>query len=97
MRVSRYRIQRLNDRSVFSIVGVMILNGFLHIGVLGMLISFAVGTCGVFVLVYSTALYCARRMRTARSLPRWLSAGVFNVFVATLNILLNVMGVGRRS
>src|SRR5579863_1541130 len=39
----------------FSILGAMVLNGFLHIGALGILISFGVGALGVFILVYSTS------------------------------------------
>ncbi|HLX46506.1 MAG TPA: Bax inhibitor-1 family protein, partial [Bryobacteraceae bacterium] len=38
----------------FSIIGAVILNSFLNIGVLGILISFAVGAFGVCILVYST-------------------------------------------
>jgi modulator of FtsH protease len=82
----------------FSIIGVMILNGFLHIGVLGMLISFAVGTFGVFVLIYSTSSVLTTPDADS-PIPGalMLFAGVFNVFVATLDILLRVMGGGRRS
>lgn len=82
----------------FAIIGVMILNGFLHIGMLGMLISFAVGAFGVFVLVYSTSSVL-RTPDADSPIPGalMLFAGVFNVFVATLNILLRVMGGGRRS
>lgn len=82
----------------FAIIGVMILNGFLHIGMLGMLISFAVGAFGVFVLVYSTsAVLTTPDADSPIPGALMLFAGVFNVFVATLNILLRVMGGGRRS
>jgi len=82
----------------FAIIGVMILNGFLHIGFLGMLISFAIGAFGVFVLVYSTSSVLSTTDADS-PIPGalMLFAGVFNVFVATLNILLRVMGGGRRS
>ena len=82
----------------FAIVGVMILNGFLHIGFLGMLISFAIGAFGVFVLVYSTSSVLSKPDADS-PIPGalMLFAGVFNVFVATLNILLRVLGGGRRS
>ncbi|MGH9557831.1 MAG: Bax inhibitor-1/YccA family protein [Bryobacteraceae bacterium] len=82
----------------FAIIGVMILNGFLHIGVLGMLISFAVGALGVFILVYSTSsVLGSPDADSAIPGALMLFAGVFNVFVATLSILLRVMGGGRRS
>ena len=82
----------------FAIIGVMILNGFLHIGFLGMLISFAIGAFGVFVLVYSTSSVLSTTDADS-PIPGalMLFAGVFNVFVATLNILLRVMRGGRRS
>jgi len=82
----------------FAIIGVMILNGFLHIGFLGMLISFAIGAFGVFVLVYSTSSVLSKPDADS-PIPGalMLFAGVFNVFVATLNILLRVLGGGRRS
>ncbi len=82
----------------FALIGVMILNGFLHIGALGMLISFAVGAFGVFVLVYSTSSVLSTPDADS-PIPGalMLFAGVFNVFVATLNILLRLLGGGRRS
>ena len=39
----------------FAIMGAVVLNGFLNIGVLGILISFAIGAFGVCILVYSTS------------------------------------------
>jgi modulator of FtsH protease len=82
----------------FAIIGVMILNGFLHIGFLGMLISFAIGAFGVFVLVYSTSSVLSKPDADSPiPVALMLFAGVFNVFVATLNILLRVLGVGQRS
>lgn len=82
----------------FAIIGVMLLNGFLHIGALGALISLAVGVFGVFVLVYSTSSVLSTPDADS-PIPGalMLFAGVFNVFVATLDILLRVMGGGRRS
>ena len=82
----------------FAIIGVMILNGFLHIGFLGMLISLAVGAFGVFILVYSTSSVLSTPDADS-PIPGalMLFAGVFNIFVATLNILLRVMGGGRRN
>jgi modulator of FtsH protease len=82
----------------FSIIGAVILNSFLNIGVLGLLISFAVGAFGVFVLVFSTSTVL-NTPDADSPIPGalMLFAGVFNVFVATLNILLRLVGGGRRS
>ena len=82
----------------FAIIGAMLLNGFLHIGLLGMLIAFAVGAFGVFVLVYSTSSVL-KTPDADSPIPGalMLFAGVFNVFVATLNILLLVMNGDLRS
>ncbi len=81
----------------FAIIGAMILNGFLQIGMLGMLIAFGVGAFGVFVLVYSTSAVLSTPDADS-PIPGALTlfAGVFNVFVATLNILLRLLG-GRRN
>jgi modulator of FtsH protease len=82
----------------FAIMGAVILNSFLHIGVLGMLISFGIGVFGVCVLVFSTSSVL-RTPDADSPIPGalMLFAGVFNVFVATLNILLRLLNGGRRS
>jgi modulator of FtsH protease len=82
----------------FAIIGVVILNAFLNIGFLGMLISFAIGVFGVCVLVFSTSSVL-NTPDADSPIPGalMLFAGVFNVFVATLNILLRVLNGGRRS
>jgi modulator of FtsH protease len=82
----------------FAIIGAVILNGFLNIGVLGMLISFAIGAFGVCVLVFSTS-GVLNTPDADSPIPGalMLFAGVFNVFVAALNILLRVLNGGRRS
>ncbi len=81
----------------FSIMGAMILNSFMHIGVLGILISVGIGAVGVCTLVYSTSNVLSTPDADS-PIPGalMLHAGVFNVFVATLNILLRVMGGGSR-
>jgi modulator of FtsH protease len=81
-----------------STIAIMILNSFLHIGILGIVVSLGIGVLGVCALVYSTS----RVLRSSDGdspIPGALSlfAGMFNIFVATLNILLRVMGGGRRS
>lgn len=81
----------------FAIVGVMVLNGFLNIGFLGMILSFAIGAFGVCVLVYSTSNVLNTPFADS-PIPGalMLFAGVFNVFVATLSILLRLLNGGRR-
>ena len=81
----------------FSLIGAILLNSFLHIGPLGILISLGIGALGVFTLVYSTSLVL-RSPEADSPIPGalMLFAGVFNIFVATLNILLRVLGGGRR-
>lgn len=82
----------------FSLIGAIIINSFLNIGFLGLLISFGIGAMGVFILVYSTS-NVLRTPYADSPIPGalMLFAGVFNVFVATLNILLRAMNGGRRS
>jgi modulator of FtsH protease len=80
----------------FALIGTMVLNGFLHIGALGILIGLGVGALGVFTLVYSTSLVL-RSPDADSPIPGalMLFAGVFNIFVATLNILLRVLNGSR--
>lgn len=81
----------------FAVIGAMVLNGFLHIGALGILIAVAIGAIGVFTLVYSTS-NVLRSPFADSPIPGalMLFAGVFNVFVATLSILLRLLNGGRR-
>jgi FtsH-binding integral membrane protein len=81
-----------------STIAIVILNSFLHIGFLGILASLAIGAIGVCSLVYSTSSVL-RSSAGDSPIPGALSlfAGMFNVFVATLSILLRVLGGGRRS
>jgi modulator of FtsH protease len=81
----------------FSIIGAMILNSFMQIGVLGILIAVGVGAIGVIALVTSTsAILQSGDADSAIPGALALFAGVFNVFVATLNILLRLFGGDRR-
>lgn len=82
----------------FSVIGGVILNSFLHIGLVGILISVGIGALGVFTIVYSTSMVL-RSPDADSPIPGalMLFAGVFNVFVATLNILLRVLNGGRRA
>jgi modulator of FtsH protease len=81
-----------------STIAIVILNSFLHIGLLGILISLAIGALGVCTLVYSTS-GVLRSSAGDSPIPGALSlfAGMFNVFVATLSIVLRLLGGGRRS
>ena len=82
----------------FAIIGAVVLNSFLDIGLLGMAISAGIGIFGVFILVFSTSSVL-NTPDADSPIPGalMLFAGVFNVFVATLNILLRLLGGGRRS
>jgi modulator of FtsH protease len=80
----------------FSLIGAVVLNSFLHIGFLGILIAVGIGALGVFTIVYSTSAVL-RSPDADSPIPGalMLFAGIFNVFVATLNILLRLLGGGR--
>lgn len=82
----------------FALIGSIVLNSFLNIGVLGILIALGIGALGVFTLVYSTSAVL-RSPDADSPIPGalMLFAGVFNIFVAALNILLRLAGGGRRS
>jgi modulator of FtsH protease len=81
----------------FAIIGAVILNSFLNIGAIGILISAGIGILGVCTLVYSTSTVL-RSPYIDSPIPGalMLFAGVFNVFVATLNILLRLLNGDRR-
>ena len=82
----------------FSTIAIVVLNSSLHIGALGILVSLGIGALGVCTLVYSTS-GVLRSADSDSPIPGALSlfAGVFNIFVATLNIVLRLLGGGRRS
>lgn len=81
----------------FSLIGAIVLNGFLNIGFLGVLIAVGIGAIGVIALVTSTsAILQSGDADSAIPGALALFAGVFNVFVATLNILLRLFGGDRR-
>src|SRR5947209_1337623 len=81
----------------FALIGSIILNSFLHIGFVGVLIGLGIGALGVFTLVYSTSAVL-RSPEADSPIPGalMLFAGVFNIFVATLNILLRVLNGSSR-
>jgi modulator of FtsH protease len=81
----------------FSVIGAIILNSFMNIGILGILIAVGIGAIGVVALVTSTsAILQSGDADSAVPGALALFAGVFNIFVATLNILLRLFGGDRR-
>ncbi len=72
-----------------SVVAAIVLNGFLNIGMLGILIAAGIGILGVCILVYATSEVLHNPLADS-PIPGalMLFAGLFNVFVAILNILL---------
>jgi modulator of FtsH protease len=80
-----------------SIIGAMVLNAFMNIGFIGILIAVGIGAIGVIALISSTSAILQTadsEMAVAGALA--LFAGVFNIFVATLNIMLRLFGGRRR-
>jgi len=76
-----------------SIVAAIILNSYLNIGILGVLISGAIGIFGVCILVFATS-DVLNNPEADSPIPGalMLFAGLFNIFVAALNILLAFTG-----
>lgn len=74
---------------LFSLIGVIILNGFLQIGVFGLLIAVGIGIFGVFILIYATS-EVLNNPEAGSPIPGalMLFAGLFNIFVAAINLLL---------
>lgn len=74
-----------------SLVAAIVINGFLNIGVLGILIAAGIGIFGVCILVYATS-DVLHNPAADSPIPGALIlfAGLFNVFVAILNILLRL-------
>jgi FtsH-binding integral membrane protein len=74
-----------------SIIAAMVLNAFLHVGLLGILIAAGIGIFGVCILVYATS-DVLNNPAADSPIPGalFLFAGLFNVFVAILNILLRL-------
>jgi modulator of FtsH protease len=80
---------------MISITAAIVLNMFMNIGFLGILIAAGIGIFGVFSLVYSTSsVLNSPDADSAIPGALMLFAGLFNVFVATLNILLRLFGGG---
>jgi FtsH-binding integral membrane protein len=74
-----------------SIIAAMVLNAFLNIGAVGLLIAAGIGILGVCILVYATS-DVLHNPSADSPIPGALIlfAGLFNVFVAILNILLRM-------
>ena len=82
---------------MISIMAAITLNMFMNIGFMGIVISAGIGIFGVFSLVFSTSTVL-NSQEADSPIPGalMLFAGLFNVFVATLNILLRLAGGGGR-
>ena len=77
----------------FAIIGVIVLNMFLNIGFLGMIIAGAIGIFGVFILVNATSQVLNNpEYNEPVAGALMLFAGLFNVFVAILHLLLVFAG-----
>jgi modulator of FtsH protease len=74
-----------------SLIAAMILNAFLNIGFLGIVIAAGIGIMGVCILVYATSDVLNNPYADS-PIPGALIlfAGLFNVFVAILNIMLRL-------
>jgi modulator of FtsH protease len=74
-----------------SVIAAIVLNAFLNIGLLGILIAAGIGILGVCILVYATS-NVLHSPDADSPIPGalMLFAGLFNVFVAILNILLRL-------
>ena len=74
-----------------SIVAAIVINAFLNVGVLGILIAAGIGIFGVCILVYATSAVL-NNPEADSPIPGALIlfAGLFNVFIAILNILLRM-------
>ena len=80
-----------------AIMAAVVLNSFLNIGFMGILISAGIGIMGVIALVSSTSgVLNSPDADSAVPGALALFAGVFNIFVAALNILLRLYGGGGR-
>ncbi|MDA7617869.1 MAG: Bax inhibitor-1 family protein [Verrucomicrobiota bacterium] len=77
----------------FAIAGITLLNMFLNIGFLGVLIASALGIFGVFILVNATSqVLNSPEYDEPVGGALMLFAGLFNVFVAILHLLLAFSG-----
>ena len=80
----------------FSLIGAVILNGFLQIGVFALLIAGVIGVFGVFILIYATS-EVLNNPEADSPIPGalMLFAGLFSIFVAAINILTRLSSGGR--
>ena len=77
----------------FALAGITVLNMFLNIGFLGILISCGIGVFGVFILVNATSqVLNSPDYDEPVGGALMLFAGLFNVFVAILHLMLAFSG-----
>ena len=77
----------------FSVIGLVLLNVFMQTTILSLLIAGAIGIFGLFVLIFATS-EVLNNPEADSPIPGalMLFAGLFNVFVAVLHILLAFAG-----
>jgi FtsH-binding integral membrane protein len=80
-----------------SLIAATGLNFFLNIGILAVVLSAGLAIFGIFILVINTSRVLNNPEATG-AIPGalLLFAGLFNVFVGTLNIVLRILSLGRR-
>ena len=90
----RYQAKRGLMTGIFvSLIGAIVLNMFMPMGILGLLISIGVGIMGVLILVYSTSDILHNPDIDSPIIGAlMLFAGLFNVFTSILHILMAFAG-----
>ena len=90
----RYQAKRGLMTGIFvSLIGAIVLNMFMPMGILGLLISVGVGIMGVLILVYSTSDILHNPQIDSPIIGAlMLFAGLFNVFTSILHILMAFAG-----
>jgi FtsH-binding integral membrane protein len=79
----------------FSILGAIVLNMFLNLGILGIFIAFGIGAIGVITLVSATSEVLHNPdMDSPVPGALMLFSGIFMVFQAVFHLLLFFMGRG---
>ena len=79
----------------FAFIGVVVLNMFMHMPILGLVIALIIGIIGVLILVHATSQVLNNPEFDEPVVGAvMLFSGLFNIFVALLHILLAFGGFG---
>mgnify|MGYP006160402053 FL=1 len=79
----------------FAFIGVVVLNMFMHMPILGLVIALIIGIIGVLILVHATSQVLNNPEFNEPVVGAvMLFSGLFNIFVALLHILLAFGGFG---